>query len=225
MSVNIPPWTLCYQGREIEQLNNDSYPGAGWVQALTLALSQQEKKPTVRVCLKWMRAVGMTSSTVAATTHTILSVIATQHYSPLMTIGRSFCIFRKTSISTLLHVRLSKSFFPLQWPGSLYGLINNVVMSVKGDLERTVGHVVQTVLTVLMVVCLAKLPSDIYHEVYQINIACTPRPQSNTAVLVGPLSCDNWTLDLDKCLENYLWDKAHEVNPCFLIFSLTIPSL
>lgn len=108
----------------------------------------------------------MTSSIVAATTHTPFSVIPTQHYSPLMTIGRSFCIFRKTSISTLLHVRHPISFFPLQRPGSLYRLINNVVMSVKGALERTVGHVVQRVLAVFMVVCLAKLPSDIYHQVY-----------------------------------------------------------
>lgn len=136
-----------------------------------------------------------------------------------MTIGRSFCIFRKTSISTPLHVRHPKSFLPLQRPGSLYRLINNVVMSVKGARERTVGHVVQRVLAVFMVVCLAMLPSDIYHQVYQINIAFTPSPQSNTAVLVGPLGCDSWVQDSDKCLEGYLWEKAHDMNLCFVFFS------
>lgn len=89
-------------------------------------------------------------------------------------------------------------------------------MSVKGALERTVGHIVQKVLAVFIVVCLAKLPSDIYHQVYQINIAFTPSPQSNAAVLIDPLSCDNRTQDSDKCLKGYLWEKAFDMNLCFI---------
>lgn len=81
-------------------------------------------------------------------------------------------------------------------------------MSVRGGPERTVGHTAQRVLAVFMVVCLAKLPSDIYQQVYQINIAYTPSPQSNAAILIDPLGCDNQTQDSDKCLEGYLWEKA-----------------
>lgn len=159
-----------------------------------------------------MRAVGLqiTSSIVAATAHTpfsLLFLLSTIHRSWLSA-GLSVYL-EKTSISTLLHVRHPKSFFsPLQQPGSLYRIINNIVMGVKGAPERTVGHVVQRVLAVFMVVCLAKLPSDIYQQVYQINIAYTPSPQSNAAVLIGPLGCDNQTQDWDKCLEGYLWEKA-----------------
>lgn len=161
----------------------------------------------------------MTSSIVAVTTHkpfSLLFLLSTIHRSWL---SAGLSVYLEKHPSALLHVRHPKSFFPIRWPGSLYRLINNVVMSVKGALERTVGHVVQTVLAVFMVVCLAKQPSDIYHQVYQINIAFTPSPQSNTAVLVGPLDCDNRTQDSDKCLEGYLWEKAHDMNLCFAIFS------
>lgn len=91
-------------------------------------------------------------------------------------------------------------------------------MSVKGALERTMGHVMQRVLAVFMVVCLAMLPSDIYHQVYQINIAFSLSPQSNGTILIGPLGCDNWTQDSNKCLEGYLWEKAHDVNLRFVSF-------
>lgn len=144
----------------------------------------------VRVCLRWMRAGAMPSAVAAAhSTHSLSSLLfllSSIHPSWLLA-GPPVDLEKHPSA---LHSTwgIPKALCPPLFPGLYTGLINNVPMSVRGALKRTVSHIMPRLLAVFIVICLAKLPSDIYHPSLPNNHCFHTKPSEQYSCPCRPIN-------------------------------------